>query len=84
MNGALKMRRDPHAIGRIVLVVLLTGILPCFARGQTQPSANCQSIAAPPPLATLGGPATVAPGNNELGLAVGAAGEIYTSPCGHE
>lgn len=34
-------------------------------------------------MATLGGPATVAPGKTELGLAFGAYGEILPSPCFH-
>jgi len=78
------MRGDSHTIGRVALVLLIPPILPCLAKGQAQSSPNCQTIAAPPPLATFGGPATMAPGETELGLAVGAAGNIYPLPCGHE
>ena len=77
------MREFSHVIGRIAWTVFLTAYFSCFAKGQAPPP-NCETIAAPPPLATLGGPATAAPGNTELGIAVGAAGNIYPSPCGHE
>lgn len=77
------MRELSHVIGRIAWTVFLTAYFSCFANGQAPPP-NCETIAAPPPLATLGGPATAAPGNTELGIAVGAAGNIYPSPCGHE
>ncbi len=76
------MRRDPHIIGRIV-VILLAGIFPCFAKGQTQASPNCRLRASPPPLATFGGPATVTPGQTELGIGVGGFAELLPSPCIH-
>jgi len=61
----------------LICATLLTD----FVRAQTP---NCQTIAMPPPLATLDGPATDKPGETEVGIAVGAAGEVYPAPCGHE
>ena len=77
------MRDNSAVIGRISLALFVVAIFPCFAKGQAPPP-NCETIASPPALATFGGPATMAPGFTELGLAVGAAGNIYPSPCGHE
>jgi len=48
---------------------------------RAQPAVNCQFRATPPPLATFGGPATAAPGQTELGIAVGAYGEGFGSMC---
>jgi hypothetical protein len=57
--------------------------IPGLALGQSNASSNCNLVAAPPPLATFGGPATVAPGHTELGLGVGLYAELLPSPCDH-
>ncbi len=58
-------------------------MIPSLALGQASASPNCQLVASPPPLATFGGPATVARGYTELGLAVGGYGELVLSSCDH-
>jgi hypothetical protein len=63
----------------VVLAVLVSG--PLWA--QAPSSVDCRVTAYLPPLATFGGPATVTPGNTELGLAFGAYGDILPSPCIH-
>lgn len=64
-----------------MLVLICATILSCPARGQSQTSPNCSLRAAPPPLATYGGPATAGRGNTELGVAVGAFGEGFGNTC---
>jgi hypothetical protein len=52
------------------------------ASAQTSSSSpQCQLRAAPPPLATFGGPATAARGQTELGVGVGAFGEYHGAAC---
>ena len=63
----------------LVLTVVMSG--PTWA--QTQNPVDCRIIAYLPPMATFGGPATLASGNTELGLAFGGYGEILSSPCIH-
>ena len=77
-KGACDFAGDPLVLGIVFLL-----LIPCVARGQATASPNCKLIASPPPLATFGGPATVAPGHTELGLAVGGYGELIPSPCDH-
>jgi len=67
---------------RCVLLVTLTAFSD-LGWGQTQASPNCQLIASLPPMATLGGPATAAPKETELGLAFGGYGELLPDPCIH-
>lgn len=43
---------------------------------------DCRTIAAPPPLATFGGPATAAPGHAEVGLGAGLGGTLFD--CTHK
>jgi len=69
---------DPFVLGFVFVF-----LIPCLAQGQATASPNCKLIASPPPLATFGGPATVARGYTELGLAVGGYGELVPSPCDH-
>jgi hypothetical protein len=66
-------------------VALLLFAIICIAapRAPAQSTPNCSTIAMPPPMATLGGPETAGRGNAEVGIAVGALGEIYPLPCGH-
>ena len=73
---------------RIRIVVLnlsfaFATLLSSRASGQTS-GPNCNTVATPPPLATFGGPATAERGEAEVGIAVGASGEVYPTPCGHE
>jgi hypothetical protein len=80
-TGAKKVRN--FAGGPFALGVVFLSLIPCLAQGQAAASPNCKLIASPPPLATLGGPATVTRGYTELGLAVGGYGELVPSPCDH-
>ena len=59
---------------------LLAIALTSSASAQTS-SSNCKYRASPPPLATLGGPATAAPGRTELALGYGAFGEGLGNTC---
>lgn len=72
-----------RASDRFVQVVICMFLFTRLASGQTAPSPNCNLIAAPPPLATFGGPAVAAPGHTELGLGVGMYAELLPSPCDH-
>lgn len=51
------------------------------ASAQAKSSLQCQLRAAPPPLATFGGPATTARGQTELGVGVGVFGEGFGEGC---
>lgn len=73
-----------RAIPRVGLVLVSSMLLGGVAWAQTQAAPDCNTIAAPPPLATFGGSGTSARGETELGLAVGAYGNLYPLPCGHE
>lgn len=53
-------------------------IFACAAHAQP---ADCRIRATPPPLATFGGPATVAQGQTELGIGVGAYGDGFGNVC---
>jgi hypothetical protein len=77
------LRWPNPAISQFALIFVLAFAVPSIARGQSQPSINCQLIAQPPPLATLGGPSTAGSGSTELALAAGGYGEILPSPCFH-
>src|SRR5579862_9455323 len=50
--------------------------------GPMQAQEDCRTIAAPPPLATFGGPSTAAPGHAEVGLGVGLGGTLFD--CTHK
>ena len=67
---------------RLTLAALLAAILSGLAWAQKN-SPDCQLIASLPPMATFGGPATVAPGHTELALAFGGYGELLPDPCIH-
>lgn len=58
---------------RVLISLLFVPVLSALAWSQSQPSSDtdCVDRAAPPPMATFGGPATAAPGHTELGVAVG-------------
>jgi hypothetical protein len=77
-EGVCRCASNPFSLGIVFL-----SVIPCLALGQATASPNCKLIASPPPLATLGGPATVTRGYTELGLAVGAYAELPPSPCDH-
>lgn len=66
---------------RVLFARLIVLILCRPAWSQSQTSPNCELRATPPPMATLGGAATAAPGSTELGIAVGVFGEGFDSPC---
>ena len=66
-----------------VMLLIFSVALPIPAGSQTSPSPNCDMIASLPPMATLGGPATAAPGQTELALAFGGYGELLPDPCIH-
>lgn len=84
MDKAIGAKRVCNfASDRFVLGVVFLAVIPCLALGQATASPNCKLIASPPPLATLGGPATVMQRYTELGLAVGGYGELPPSPCDH-
>ena len=63
-----------RTVDRIALAVILGLIVTSLARGQSTP--NCQAIAPLPPMATFGGPLTAPRGETELGIGVGASGEL--------
>jgi hypothetical protein len=73
---------DPILFGaRVVFILVVLAILSCSARGQTKTAPNCDLRAAPPPLATYGGPTTAGRGHTELGVALGAFGEGFGDTC---
>jgi hypothetical protein len=62
----------------LFLAVLNAGLC---AHGQSSQNFNCKMRAAPPPMATFGGPATASTGETELGLGVGAYADGFRNPC---
>lgn len=73
-----------QALFRTLIALFVFAVAaPGFAWSQSTPPPNCGPIAAPPPLATFGGPSTAGAGQTELGIAVGTYGEFYPSNCGH-
>lgn len=64
---------------RIVFALILIFFATTLARGQSTP--NCKAIAPLPPMSTFGGPLTAPSGETELGVGVGATGELAPSPC---
>jgi hypothetical protein len=68
---------------RLRLLPLFVAVLNAglCALGQSSNSANCKMRAAPPPMATFGGPATASRGETELGLGVGAYAYGFENPC---
>jgi hypothetical protein len=66
---------------RVVLVAGFVLALSLSASAQTDSSPQCALRAAPPPMATFGGPATAARGQTELGVGVGAFGEDHGGAC---
>lgn len=70
---------------RIALAISLVALFPGHLQGQTNVSTpGCQDIATLPPVLTFGGPGTVSPGGNELGLGAGAFGNLFPAPCAHD
>lgn len=63
----------------LTLAVISIALVPSSAQAQSSP--QCQLRAAPPPLATFGGPATAARGHTELGVGVGTFGEGFGESC---
>jgi hypothetical protein len=51
------------------------------ASGQADSNLNCKLRAAPPPMATFGGPAVAGSGRTELGVGAGAFGEWHYFDC---
>ena len=80
---ATQMRACRCATDRLLPALVFMALFPRVTVGQTSPSPNCKLVAAPPPLATFGGPATAAPGQTELGLGFGVYGELPPAPCDH-
>lgn len=79
IRNLLSSAMAARIVSALISIVILSGA----AWGQTQAAVNCQLIASLPPMATLGGPATAAPKQTELGLAFGGYGEIQPNPCLH-
>lgn len=62
---------------RIIVLLLLTTVVSSRVTAQ-----DCRTIAAPPPLATFGGPSTVQPGDSELAFGAGFSGTLFD--CTHK
>lgn len=66
---------------RVVRVFVIALAVSRCASAQATSSRDCQLLAAPPPLATLGGPATAGRGQTEVGIGAGAFGYLFGSVC---
>ena len=66
-----------------VFVIVLATMFAAPVFAQPDDSPDCRISAYLPPMATLGGAGTAAPGGAELGLAFGGYGEILPNPCIH-